>query len=69
MQLCDNLTTDCKSSGPLACNKAWTAASSVLLLCVGKQMKAMALLCDLVTSLLKEGQDLKGEQTPEHPFP
>lgn len=68
MQLWDNLTTAFKSSGHLAGNKAWAAASSVLLLCAGKQMKAMVLLHDLVTPLFREGQDLKGEKTPEHPF-
>lgn len=68
MQLWDNLTTGCKSSGPLACNRSWAAVSSVLLLHVGKQMKARILLCDLVTSLFREGEDLKGEKTSERPF-
>lgn len=68
MQLWDNLTTAFKSSGHRAGNKAWAAASSVLLLCAGKEMKAMGLLHDLVTPLFREGQDPKGEKTLEHPF-
>lgn len=54
MKLWDILTSGCKSSGPLSCNKVWAAASSELL-CVSKQMNPMVLLHGLVISSEKVG--------------